>query len=322
LVINRFRGNGIVLLSGGTNVIEGNLIGVSLSGSADLGNSANGILVSNSVNNVIGGTSATSRNVISGNNQNGILILGTNGSGNSLLGNYIGLAVDGLMDLGNTANGVFINAGRSNAIGSGTAGAGNLISGNGASGVRLGCGRAPALRLASHAIPTSTARMATPATEAAARAAVAGAAFLAAVPLLGVVLAWPLRPPPDNSGRTATVALVQGDVPDAGLEFNARRRQVLDNHVTQTLQLADRVKSGAVPRPDLVLWPEHSSDIDPFHNPDAAAQITKAVDAKAAAALPVHRASRRCRPHAVSARFRSERLPCRARHERPVEPGR
>ena len=111
------------------------------------------------------------------------------------------------------------------------------------------------------------------------RAAVAGAAFLAAVPLLGVVLAWPLRPPPDNSGRTATVALVQGNVPDAGLEFDARRRQVLDNHVTQTLQLADRVKSGAVPRPDLVLWPENSSDIDPFHNPDAAAQITKAVDA-------------------------------------------
>ena len=60
-------------------------------------------------------------------------------------------------------------------------------------------------------------------------------AFLVAVPLLGVVLAWPLRPPPDNSGRTATVALVQGNVPDAGLEFNARRRQVLDNHVTQTL---------------------------------------------------------------------------------------
>lgn len=111
------------------------------------------------------------------------------------------------------------------------------------------------------------------------RVAVAGGAFLLAVPLLGAVLAWPLRPPADNSGRTATVALVQGNVPDAGLEFNARRRQVLDNHVTQTLQLADRVKSGQVPRPDLVVWPENSSDIDPYSNPDAAAQITKAVDA-------------------------------------------
>ena len=111
------------------------------------------------------------------------------------------------------------------------------------------------------------------------RAVVAGVAFLLAVPLLGAVLAWPLRPPPDSSSRTATIALVQGNVPDAGLEFDARRRQVLDNHVTQTLALAQRVKSGAVARPDLVFWPENSSDIDPYRNPDAADQINKAVDA-------------------------------------------
>jgi apolipoprotein N-acyltransferase len=111
------------------------------------------------------------------------------------------------------------------------------------------------------------------------RAVVAGVAFLLAVPLLGAVLARPLRPPPDSSGRTATIALVQGNVPDAGLEFDARRRQVLDNHVTQTLALAQRVKSGAVAQPDLVLWPENSSDIDPYRNPDAANQINKAVDA-------------------------------------------
>jgi apolipoprotein N-acyltransferase len=111
------------------------------------------------------------------------------------------------------------------------------------------------------------------------RAVAAGGAVVLVVPLLGAVLAWPLGPPPDDAGRTTTVALIQGDVPDAGLEFNARRRQVLDNHVQQTLNLADQVKSGAVPRPDLVVWPENSSDIDPYRNPDAAAQITKAVDA-------------------------------------------
>jgi len=49
--------------------------------------------------------------------------------------------------------------------------------------------------------------------------------------------------------------------------------------VTQTLALAQRVKSGAVARPDLVFWPENSSDIDPYRNPDAADQINKAVDA-------------------------------------------
>jgi apolipoprotein N-acyltransferase len=107
----------------------------------------------------------------------------------------------------------------------------------------------------------------------------AGVVAPVAVLLLGVVVAVPLRPPSDSSGRTATVALIQGDVPDRGLAFNARRRQVLDNHVAQTLALAEKIRTGAVPRPDLVLWPENSSDIDPFDNPDAAAQITKAVDA-------------------------------------------
>jgi len=75
------------------------------------------------------------------------------------------------------------------------------------------------------------------------------------------------------------VAAIQGDVPDRGLEFNARRRQVLDNHVSQTLKLAADVKAGRQPRPDLVLWPENSSDIDPTQNPDAAQVIQKAADA-------------------------------------------
>ena len=78
---------------------------------------------------------------------------------------------------------------------------------------------------------------------------------------------------------TTTIALIQGDVPDRGLEFNARRRQVLDNHVQQTLKLAAEVKAGTVPAPELVVWPENASDIDPFQNPDAYAQIEKAVHA-------------------------------------------
>jgi apolipoprotein N-acyltransferase len=106
-----------------------------------------------------------------------------------------------------------------------------------------------------------------------------GVALLALVPLLGAFLAWPLRPAPDRGGPTTTIAVIQGNVPDLGLEFNARRRQVLDNHVTQTLKLAAEIKGGMVARPELVVWPENSSDIDPFDNADAYAQITKAVDA-------------------------------------------
>jgi apolipoprotein N-acyltransferase len=120
------------------------------------------------------------------------------------------------------------------------------------------------------------------------RAARGGRAWRSPVPLLaivgaGAVLAsgWAiaplLRPPID--GPHITVALIQGDVPDRGLEFNARRRQVLDNHVNQTLLLAADIASGKVAKPDLVVWPENSSDIDPYDNADAGAEITKAVQA-------------------------------------------
>ena len=101
-----------------------------------------------------------------------------------------------------------------------------------------------------------------------------------AVPARGG-LAW--LPLPGSSltagGPTRTVAVVQGDVPQPGLEFNERRRAVLDNHVDQTVGLAEAVAAGEQPQPDLVVWPENSSDIDPYRNDDAAAQINRAAQA-------------------------------------------
>ena len=41
--------------------------------------------------------------------------------------------------------------------------------------------------------------------------------------------------------------------------------QILDNHVEATLKLAADIKAGRVPKPDLVIWPENSSDLDPLH---------------------------------------------------------
>ncbi|MEX5720227.1 apolipoprotein N-acyltransferase, partial [Geodermatophilus maliterrae] len=94
-------------------------------------------------------------------------------------------------------------------------------------------------------------------------------------------LAW--LPLPGSSltsgGPMVTVAVVQGDVPEAGLEFNARRRAVLDNHVQRTLALAAAVAAGDEEQPDLVVWPENSSDIDPYVNADAARQISRAAEA-------------------------------------------
>lgn len=88
-----------------------------------------------------------------------------------------------------------------------------------------------------------------------------------------------LLPAGDPGSGTRTVAIVQGNVPRLGLEFNAQRRAVLDNHVRATRQLAADVAAGRQPQPDLVVWPENSSDIDPLRNQDAAQQIAAAADA-------------------------------------------
>jgi len=84
----------------------------------------------------------------------------------------------------------------------------------------------------------------------------------------------------DQSGAgvpTKTIAVIQGNVPQPGLEFNARRRAVTDLHASQTHKLAAAVRAGTAPRPDLVIWPENASDIDPYANPDDAAVIDSAV---------------------------------------------
>jgi apolipoprotein N-acyltransferase len=102
---------------------------------------------------------------------------------------------------------------------------------------------------------------------------------IAAVIGLGAILAWPLAPPSDRHSRTTTVALIQGNVPDIGLDFEDRPRQVLDNHVSETLKLAAQVKAGTVARPSLVVWPEDSSDVDPFADPSAYSEIDQTVKA-------------------------------------------
>jgi apolipoprotein N-acyltransferase len=112
------------------------------------------------------------------------------------------------------------------------------------------------------------------------RAAALAVVAVLAVPLVGG-LAWlPLAGPSlTDGGPTATVAVIQGNVPRAGLDFNAQRRAVLDNHVQETRALAAAVEAGRAQQPDLVIWPENSSDIDPFRNEDAARQIDRAAEA-------------------------------------------
>ena len=100
--------------------------------------------------------------------------------------------------------------------------------------------------------------------------------------LLTTALAWPhVRQSGVGAGDdpAITVAAVQGNVPRLGLEFNAQRRAVLDNHVRETAELADDVRAGRAPQPMIVIWPENSSDIDPLANPDARDEISIAAAA-------------------------------------------
>jgi apolipoprotein N-acyltransferase len=99
---------------------------------------------------------------------------------------------------------------------------------------------------------------------------------------------WPqVRHSGTGSGNepVATAAVVQGNVPRLGLEFNAQRLAVLGNDVRQTRRLADDVHAGRAPQPDFVVWPEDSSEVDPLRNPDAAQQIAVAVEAIGAPVL-------------------------------------
>jgi apolipoprotein N-acyltransferase len=100
--------------------------------------------------------------------------------------------------------------------------------------------------------------------------------------LFASVVVWPqVRHAGTGSGGepSVTVAVVQGNVPRLGLDFNAQRRAVLDNHIRETLRLAEDVRSGQAPQPQFVIWPEDSSDIDPLANVDAALEISQAATA-------------------------------------------
>jgi apolipoprotein N-acyltransferase len=86
---------------------------------------------------------------------------------------------------------------------------------------------------------------------------------------LVALVAWPVLPLPATSGgSSAVISLVQGNVPRARtLAEQARVEQVTQNHAEATMHLAQDVQAGRVPQPDLVLWPENSTDSEPRTDP-------------------------------------------------------
>jgi apolipoprotein N-acyltransferase len=133
------------------------------------------------------------------------------------------------------------------------------------------------LLLAPRQAPRSVASRAVPA--AVGRRVVPGLALAAAA---GLALAGAALPAGQwgPGSPTAEVAAVQGNVPRAGtFAKQAQEATVTGNHAAATKQLAAQVRAGSRAAPDLVIWPENSTDIDPSLDPVTYATIAGAVSA-------------------------------------------
>jgi len=104
-------------------------------------------------------------------------------------------------------------------------------------------------------------------------------AGLAAVVTAGLVLAGGLLPvDPTGGAPTATVAAIQGNVPQArNLPQQLNDTEVTQNQGAATAKLAAEVKAGRLPAPGVVIWPEDSTGLDPREYPFIYAEIMTAV---------------------------------------------
>jgi len=131
--------NGIVISGPGASgsVIVGNFIGIDLTGANSLPNLVNGIDVLSAPGTTIGGTAGSDRNIISGNEGNGIEISDTGSANTVVEGNFIGTNLQGTKDIANLEEGVFVLDATGARIGGPGKGQGNLISGNDGYGVEV-----------------------------------------------------------------------------------------------------------------------------------------------------------------------------------------
>jgi CSLREA domain-containing protein len=137
LSIYQFKGAGVCLQNEGDNQVYGNFIGIRATGTAAVAGNGDGVRITNGEFNLIGGDTPAERNVISGNTDNGVNIIGDGTIENSVEGNYIGTDKDGLHELPN-AIGVFIgDFTGGNIVGCEVLNGDNVISGNTTAGVQI-----------------------------------------------------------------------------------------------------------------------------------------------------------------------------------------
>jgi apolipoprotein N-acyltransferase len=101
---------------------------------------------------------------------------------------------------------------------------------------------------------------------------IAGFAYFAFTKRVKILFLIPLLtlliPNNINELNQTSVLMVQGNVPELGLDFNARAKQVFNNHVQET-----RIALKEKKKVDFIVWPENSVDVDPFTNKDVFAEL-------------------------------------------------
>jgi CSLREA domain-containing protein len=144
-LISGNSGQGILIDDkvGGVKIF-GNKIGINETGGAVP--NQGGIRLSSAQNKIGKVGSAIAANVIAGNAQNGILLIGTTATGTEIYGNFIGTTAAGSSSLGNTLAGILVNNSSANQIGNGAANGANTIARNGAEGVSVVSGTNNSIR--------------------------------------------------------------------------------------------------------------------------------------------------------------------------------
>ncbi len=148
-VVSGFSSDGIKIEGNGGNHIEGNYIGTNSDGTAHASNGGAGVKIFGSSDNVIGGMTPDKRNIISGNLQSGINVIGdyspTSGNysqRNQIIGNYIGVDINGALPtadslLKNAQSGILLDRATNTIIGGISSGARNVIGCNDGGGILI-----------------------------------------------------------------------------------------------------------------------------------------------------------------------------------------
>lgn len=79
---------------------------------------------------------------------------------------------------------------------------------------------------------------------------------------------------PSLPKRDFSFIAIQGGVPSLGLDFNSRATQVFENHLRTTVNY---VRSHDT-KPQVVIWPENSIDVDPLKDPIVRDQLQSVID--------------------------------------------